>query len=165
MAQPLEDDFVLTISDNDDRASAEEELFLQSNSDGGRKRKSNDEAGKKQKKKKKQKASTEDDIEVQRPSRRGGETLEDDAMNSDFEFQIGDVVTGVLEDFDGWGVNSTTEIAEGKNKKGVDIDELIARRRAKGSEVGNQESQHQAADEDEAAQGEQRPRESLFLCS
>ncbi len=55
---------------------------------------------------------------------------DDGAMNSDFEFQIGDVDTGVTESFDGWGLNgSTTAPSVRGDKKGVDIDELIARRR------------------------------------
>lgn len=55
---------------------------------------------------------------------------DDGAMNSDFEFRIGDVDTGVTETFDGWDLNgSTTTPAAGGHKKGVDIDELIARRR------------------------------------
>ena len=32
---------------------------------------------------------------------------DDGAMDSDFEFQIGDVDTGVVEDFDGWGLGKT----------------------------------------------------------
>lgn len=55
---------------------------------------------------------------------------DDGAMNSDFEFQIEDVGTGVTESFDGWGLNgSTTAPSVRGDKKGVDIDELIARRR------------------------------------
>ena len=55
---------------------------------------------------------------------------DDGAMNSDFEFQIGDVDTGVTDSFDGWDLHgSTTAPAVPGDKKGVDIDELIARRR------------------------------------
>lgn len=55
---------------------------------------------------------------------------DDGAMNSDFEFQIGDADTGVTESFDGWGLNdSTTAPAVRGDKMGVDIDELIAKRR------------------------------------
>ncbi len=54
----------------------------------------------------------------------------DGAMDSDFEFQIGDADNGVLEDFDGWEASiTTTDRKEGGNIRGVDIDELIARRR------------------------------------
>lgn len=55
---------------------------------------------------------------------------DDGAMDSDFEFQIGDVDTGVTDSFDGWNLNgSTTAPAVRGDKKGVDIDELIARRK------------------------------------
>ena len=54
----------------------------------------------------------------------------DGVMNSDFEFQIGDVDTGITESYDGWGWDdSTTAPAVHGDKKGVDIDDLIARRR------------------------------------
>ena len=51
------------------------------------------------------------------------------AMNSDFEFQIGDIDDGITDGFDGWGLNdnAAVPVALG-NMKGVDIDELIARR-------------------------------------
>ena len=58
---------------------------------------------------------------------------DDGAMDSDFQFQIGDADTGVQEDFDGWGIDGATADMKGDgNKRGVDIDELIARRRGGG---------------------------------
>ena len=57
---------------------------------------------------------------------------DDGAMDSDFEFQIGDVDNGVIENFDGWdlkGTATTSPAARSGDKRGVDIDELIARRR------------------------------------
>ena len=54
---------------------------------------------------------------------------DDGAINSDFEFHIGDVNVDVTEDFDGWGLNDiTTTPAMQGGKKGVNLDELIARR-------------------------------------
>jgi len=53
------------------------------------------------------------------------------AMDSDFEFQIGEVDTGVVEDFDGWGLglgNTAQGQDTGGKKKAVDVDEIIARR-------------------------------------
>ena len=51
------------------------------------------------------------------------------AMNSDFEFQIGDIDDGITDGFDGWGLNDNAAVpAALGNMKGVDIDELIARR-------------------------------------
>ena len=55
---------------------------------------------------------------------------DDGAMNSDFEFQVGDVDNGVIDEFDGWGLEAPGKtLARQGNKKGVDIDDLIARRR------------------------------------
>ena len=55
---------------------------------------------------------------------------DDGAINSDFEFHLEDVNVDVTEDFDGWGLNDITSTpAMQGGKKGVNIDELIARRR------------------------------------
>ena len=55
---------------------------------------------------------------------------DDGAMKSDFEFQVGDVDMGVTESFDDWGLNGSSTAPEVRgDKKGVDIDELIARRK------------------------------------
>ncbi len=55
---------------------------------------------------------------------------DDGAMDSDFEFQVGDVDNGIIDNFDGWGLgrSNVTEKSRG-DKKGVDIDQLIARRK------------------------------------
>ncbi|KAI4119454.1 MAG: hypothetical protein LQ338_007266 [Usnochroma carphineum] len=96
----------------------------------------------------------------------GGE--DDGAMDSDFEFQGGDVDTGVIEDFDGWdlGVNDRI-IGTRDEKKGVDIDELITRRRkgapaltaaneqdeGEGAEVDHESSEEEELDLDENGLG------------
>ncbi|KAL8833966.1 MAG: hypothetical protein Q9176_007722 [Flavoplaca citrina] len=55
---------------------------------------------------------------------------DDGAINSDFEFQIGNVDTGVIEGFDGWEADTRVNANGGQpDKKGVDIDELIKKRR------------------------------------
>ena len=54
---------------------------------------------------------------------------EDGAINSDFEFQIRDVHVGITEDFDAWGFDDSTTASTAQGvKKGVNVDELIARR-------------------------------------
>ena len=55
---------------------------------------------------------------------------DDGAMDSDFEFQIGDSGVGVTDNFDDWGLNviNTAATVCGHTKR-VDIDELIAKRR------------------------------------
>lgn len=59
---------------------------------------------------------------------------DDGAMDSDFEFLIGDGDNGVVEDFDAWDLDGDTAGKANGNKRGVDIEELIARRR-KGTKV------------------------------
>ena len=54
---------------------------------------------------------------------------EDGAMNSDFEFHIDNVDTGITESFDGWNLNDSTTAPVVRGHKTVDIDEIIARRR------------------------------------
>ena len=69
----------------------------------------------------------------------GNEDVEDDedvVMTSDFEFAVDDMLDGDMsDDFDGWGVGARVmdrgrerEHGDGE-KKGVDVDEIIARRR------------------------------------
>ena len=61
---------------------------------------------------------------------------DDGAIDSDFEFQAGDGNFDVAEGLDGWAYNEDERSITGRkqgDKKGVDIDELIARRRTKGT--------------------------------
>ena len=154
---PLEDDFVLTISDDDTPLPYEEEDELEFEpAANGLKRKrdenQNPANGKNKKPKKGRKDRMHDDESnfVQAKSR----SQEDDgAMDSDFEFQIGNVDTGVVEDFDGWGTSSTTkEMSKQGDKKGVNIDELIARRRVRKRRYTRKGSDDQASG-DEAVDG------------
>ena len=138
------DDFVFTISDNDTQTSALEEDVTGTELRQGNKRKRDcgnstdtiSNSSKRAKKDKKEKAnSNKPNIEELRvPDEEddtwaaGGE--DDGAIDSDFEFQVDGLNTGVVEDFDGWGLDEVAkETTSRGNKKGVDIDELIARRR------------------------------------
>ncbi|MCJ1274590.1 nucleolar DEAD-box protein required for synthesis of 60S ribosomal subunit [Puttea exsequens] len=73
---------------------------------------------------------------------------DDGAIDSDFEFQVGDIDFGIEEDFDGWGANddvapgTVANDKGGGDKKAVDIDALIARRRLNGAEKQT-ESRHE----------------------
>ena len=64
-----------------------------------------------------------------------GEDEDDAEIMSDFEFAVDDMVNGnVSDDFDGWGigVGAGSVVNRGigtGDKKGVDLDEIIARRR------------------------------------
>lgn len=147
-----EDDFVLTISDNDAEVPWHDEVenvtVLQQAHNGLKRKFSTqvlDSGGgpmnsrsKKQRKLVDVKQAGKREIvttgslkvgEEEDEATRDAEEEYDGAMNSDFEFQIGDVDTGVVEDFDGWGLESSAKkVTRQGNKKGVDIDELVARR-------------------------------------
>jgi ATP-dependent RNA helicase DDX27 len=65
--------------------------------------------------------------------------VEDDgAMDSEFEFEVGGMGSGAIEEFDGWDLEPTSaQAANGKrpaaaggDRKGVNIDDLVAARRA-----------------------------------
>lgn len=144
MAPFLDDDFVFTISDNDDIPDRDDDDADDVASPppavlaGKGKKRKRDEGvadAKAEKKKKSKKAKRE-----QKNGKRAKEALKDEesaeageddgAMASDFEFQVGDVDTGVLEDFDGWGLGQKEQEQRGKGgSKAVDVDDIIERRR------------------------------------
>jgi ATP-dependent RNA helicase DDX27 len=135
-----DDDFILTISD-DENLPLEEEVVNElepSKTDNSKKRKRGDEqksgGGKKQKK-------GSDSAELQPLS---DQTVEepvegywadnheedDGALASDFEFAAGETI-GVEDDFDGWGAETDNKDTTGRggNKKGVDLESIILRRK------------------------------------
>ncbi|KAL8994043.1 MAG: hypothetical protein Q9169_005885 [Polycauliona sp. 2 TL-2023] len=148
---PINMDFILTLSDGDENVSEEDfepDTSKQASRNPSKKRKridnhshsangivtgGTDRALKKRKNSTKKddppkKHTSEDEEEGETSWAARGE--DDGAMNSDFEFQVGNVDTGVVEGFDGWEAD-TRGNANGvrADKKGVDIDELIKRRR------------------------------------
>ncbi|KAF2864990.1 P-loop containing nucleoside triphosphate hydrolase protein [Massariosphaeria phaeospora] len=153
MAPKIDDDFVFTISDHDDVSGddlddpAAEALKLAGR---GKKRKYTEDPdvnttakaaltkkSKKDKKKAKKgkKAEPESEEEAEDAEFKAGEDVEgNDDMASDFEFAVGDIDTGFVEDFDGWG-NEQAAQAHSKNAEkksnAVDLDEIIERRRNK----------------------------------
>lgn len=158
MAPLLEDadeDFILTISDNDVDLTVSSDFDdpLKPNpTDGKRKRDpeplhSTEHTTQKKRRKGLNSLSSSKDTKERNPAgydieeeedgeqENGDKTWatkgeDDGALNSDFEFQIGDLDTGVVEDFDGWEKDNKVETRT-ESRKGVDIDELIARRRGK----------------------------------
>ncbi|KIW72942.1 hypothetical protein PV04_01100 [Phialophora macrospora] len=71
------------------------------------------------------------------------QNVKDDALDSDFEFDIGaDAVLEEIDEFDGWGQDIAT--AKNKDKKGVDIDAIIARRAEKKSKSSQYKKQVEA---------------------
>lgn len=159
MAPNLDDDFVFTISDHDDVSDdggAEEAIAASAKLAGrGKKRKHTEDpelntkakepAGKKSKKDAKKAAkksknassaqpaavdSEENDLEMPRPEE---DPEDNDDIASDFEFAVGDIDTGFVEEFDGWGNAEGTVVQESNRAKGaaVDVDDIIERRRLK----------------------------------
>ena len=146
MARPNQDDeFVLTLSDNDDLPT----LDVESESEidilqRGTKRKRETIPAKSPKKRQKQlqnggqeDVKGADDVEDSEYEEQG---VKDGALDSDFEFDLG--TTAVLEDldeFDGWGHDEQS--TKKGDKKGVDVDEIIARRAEKRLRTGKPKKQ------------------------
>ena len=144
-----DDDFILTISDNDsahlvfeeDEPASDPSILKPQNR---KKRKHDEEARKghqlalKDKTDKSMRRSKKRKIDNS-PTRNDSPQSEeswtaygqdDGAIDPDFEFQVEELNNGVTENFDGWGLNDDySEQDRQGDKKGVDIDELIARRR------------------------------------
>ena len=150
MAPSLDDDFVFTISDNDDIPDRDDDDDADADDAAsplpavlagkGKKRKRDEgvaDAKAEKKKSKKARREQKNGKRAKEPLKEDGEESaeeageDDGAMASDFEFQVGDVDTGVLEDFDGWGLGQKEqEEQQGKGgSKAVDVDEIIERRR------------------------------------
>ncbi|EXJ85376.1 hypothetical protein A1O1_05740 [Capronia coronata CBS 617.96] len=164
MIQPTAaDDFVLTLSDNEELPLSESESDeLQTTTlASGTKRKRHEPAiktalqNKKQKKQSKKQAEPEREESVP-PSESGDEQgVQDGAIDPDFEFDVG--ANGILEDlddFDGWGEGKATNTNGDGKKKGLDIDEIIARRAAKkqkslASQKADKEQDNSPADSDD----------------
>lgn len=130
-----EDDFVLTLSDNesDSNPALDEELAPAPET---KKRKAKlDVAAPIPKKAKKGKKGVEDEEEEDKNIGVWGAKEDDDgAMDSDFEFQLEAQEKGV-EEFEGWGFEGAKKGLDKKaEKRATDIDEIIARRREKRGE-------------------------------
>ena len=141
------DDFVLTISDDEALSIVEDEEYEENAAPKAQKRnrdesdnelENNPRKAKKQKKRGKTHSSAGGSAAAENGSdgvdsrNQGGDNR---AIDSDFEFQVGEFDQDALEDFDGWGVeHSVTDLGKKGSKKGVDIDELIARRRNRKAE-------------------------------
>ncbi|KAH6681991.1 P-loop containing nucleoside triphosphate hydrolase protein [Halenospora varia] len=128
------DDFVLTLSDNEDESNEIEEELPASPPPSNKKRKRNDELTinlKKNKKAKKSKKGDVEEVEDENEGIWGAKEEDDGAMDSDFEFAIEDT-EGALEEFEGWGFEGAKKgYSAAGDKRAVNIDDIIARRRAK----------------------------------
>jgi ATP-dependent RNA helicase DDX27 len=160
------DDFILTISDHEDNEIADEEEVPSLRKLSSKKRKRDAQAApKKSKKAKMSKRKDEDEVEEEEGGIWGQKDEDDGAMDSDFEFQLEDGKEGALgEEFEGWGFESARKgLGNGVNggdKRAVDIDEIIKRRREKrngGIEVetaeGKEVLENEGSDSDSEGEG------------
>ncbi|KAJ6263555.1 ATP-dependent RNA helicase DRS1 [Drechslerella dactyloides] len=134
-----EDDFVLTISDSDDIPDDESDTDAPSDDDIGAPVVPHESdrlpvpsngnpvqpRGTKRKRGADQAAARASKKQQQRQQK-----SKDSDLDSDFDFQIGDLDNGAVGDFDGWGFEGARS-GMSEQKKGVDIDELISKRKAK----------------------------------
>jgi ATP-dependent RNA helicase DDX27 len=148
---PKDDDFVFTIDDDDvvsDDGGAEDLQEVAKLAGQGQKRKHTEDPdlhvlpkgapskkAKKDKKKGKKGKEASPEPEEEPEMIKPGEDVEgNDDIASDFEFAVGDIDTGVVDDFDGWGLSAEKqEEAAARTSTAVDIDEIIDRRRNKKS--------------------------------
>lgn len=157
MAPNIDDDFIFTISDHDDvsddggaddlaAASAklsgrgkkrkhteDPDLNIRPKEVPSKKAKKDKKKGKKGKQPEPEPAAENDesDPEIAHP---GEDVEENDDIASDFEFAVGDIDTGFVEEFDGWGNEEGTVRREQnaeKKSNAVDVDDIIERRRNK----------------------------------
>ncbi|KAL2074748.1 hypothetical protein VTL71DRAFT_8527 [Oculimacula yallundae] len=172
-----EEEFILTLSDNEDDLGDEKEEVPASPPPSSKKRKleaaaaaSGPSKKAKKAKKSKSKAADEDEEDLEGDDDQGiwGAKDEDDgAMDSDFEFQLEDGKEGALEEFEGWGFESARKgLGPGLNgkagdKRAVDIDEIIARRREKRGEgkISEDVEVEGKSEEDDAGEDEKEDSE------
>ncbi|KAH8738137.1 P-loop containing nucleoside triphosphate hydrolase protein [Ilyonectria robusta] len=123
--KPIEDDFIHTISDNEDGIVEEEQITAQPPKKKAKTAKVV---------KKPLREATPEDDEEEAPNGIWGNNDDDDgAMDSEFEFLAEEAGDNDAVEFEGWGLDSAKK-GMNTNKPGVDIDEIIRRRREKRGE-------------------------------
>ena len=168
---PKDDDFVFTIDDDDvvsDDGGAEDLQEVAKLAGKGQKRKYTEDpdlhvqpkgivskkAKKEKKKAKKGKQATPEVEEEEAEMIKPGEDVDgNDDIASDFEFAVGDIDTGVVEDFDGWGLSAEKQEAAARTSTAVDVDEIIERRRSKKNNAAKR-AQEEAAESDAEEEGD-----------
>ena len=161
-----DDDFVFTLSDNEDAPRFDDEEDNEMLGDAptdNKKRKREVEAPKPKNKKQKQQekqqlktakknkknAAPEPESEEEDSDAAEDATEDDGVLNPEFEFDVGGAANqGVTEGFDGWG--AADEQKKSGDKKAVDIDDIIERRQAK-KEAASKKQKKKTQDEEETA--------------
>ncbi|KAI0503117.1 P-loop containing nucleoside triphosphate hydrolase protein [Xylaria bambusicola] len=134
------DDFIYTLSDNDDIPDLDPEAVEPN-------------PPKKKSKKSKNGASADDDVE---DGIWGKKEEDDGAMDSEFEF-IEDKTTDFrAEDFEGWGFEGARKAMNGAaQKKVVDVDEIVRRRRDKQDKNGKTQDEQAPEPDSQSEQDDQ----------
>ena len=151
--KPIDDDFVLTISDNEEDVFAPEEEVAPAAQPPKKKAKTAvDKKKNKKNKNKKQHESEDEEDEEEKDEGIWGHNDEDDgAMNPDFEFLAEDAAALGFEEFEGWGFDGAKD-SMNTDKKGVDLDAIIRRRRNKRNDAADEaEAEEEDAEDEEAA--------------
>lgn len=159
-----DDDFVFTISDNDEDVGLSEEEKEFEPAPASKKRKyiedapANSKTKTTEKSKKVKIAASTETTEDQQNGDSGSDDQDwttkgedDGALDSDFEFQV-DENTGVEEDFDGWASGAkkpAVHQAAAPNKTAVDVDDIIERRRAVAAQKAEKSAKKAARKADE----------------
>ncbi|KAG9234275.1 P-loop containing nucleoside triphosphate hydrolase protein [Amylocarpus encephaloides] len=147
----MADDFVFTLSDNEEdlNAAIEEELIA-SPPPLNKKRKRGVETSKKSKKAKKGSSGEPETTEDANDGIWGAKDEDDGAMDLDFEFAM-EGGEDDLQEFDGWGFDSAKQslTPTAGAKRTVDIEDIIARRREKMKGKGDVEGSEDESDNSE----------------
>ncbi|KAG9248293.1 P-loop containing nucleoside triphosphate hydrolase protein [Calycina marina] len=153
--KPKDDEFVLTLSDNEDEANAPE-LDASPPSSSKKRKRDTASSSKKSKKAKKGDVGEEDEREEVNEGIWGQKDEDDGAMDSEFEFML-EADGNVERDFEGWGFEGAKKgLDEGKReKRAVDIDEIIRRRREKNDDVLDVKSEGEDEKENPETIGEE----------
>lgn len=137
--KPIDDDFIHTISDNDeDIIEQEEETVV-----APPKKKA-----KTSKKAKANKKGDDEDEEAQEEGLWGKDDDDDGAMDPNFEFAMDNAGEFGEEEFEGWGFEDAKS-AMNLNKKAVDLDEIIRRRREKRNGKAGDDEEAEDDEDDE----------------
>ncbi|KAG5994581.1 nucleolar DEAD-box protein required for synthesis of 60S ribosomal subunit [Claviceps spartinae] len=149
--KPVEDDFIMTLSDN------EEALIEEEAPQPPPKKKAK--TGKKSKKANKV-DSDDPEQEEQEPNGIWGRNEDDDgAMDSEFEFVEEDAGEFGEVDFEGWGFEGAKKGMD-SDKKMVDLDDIIRRRKAKKQGKDGKTAEGEDDDAEEKAESEDEDDES-----
>ncbi|RBR14696.1 hypothetical protein FVER53590_05493 [Fusarium verticillioides] len=139
--KPAQDDFIFTIDDNDDIPVEEEEVTVEPP-------KKKAKTSKKSKKSKRAASPKEDEEENGVEGIWGFNDDDDGAMDPEFEFGAEEAADLGTVEFEGWGFDGAKK-GMAVEKKGVDLDEIIRRRREK--KLGKSDPEETAdAEENEA---------------